>query len=283
MEKADAYKILGLTENSSRTEVEKRYTVYLRRMKNTPKEELDFDFNEITAAYNLLMGYIVEEDESEKKAPNPFLMKLGIDSNKLSNNLYYFKWHIIIGIISLVVIVSTVYGCVTRVDPDFYLVVMGDIYLEDSDTLESAVLPELEGAQAMAVENLYLSGSQEQVDPTVYSAMLQKASVLIAAGDIDVFIVDQANFDRYVDQGGYYRLDEFLPQYKVDEQRLLLAQVEGYDESPYVYGIDVSDSTFFEENRMFGRKMILTISARVKNMEYAQELFQMILDGLPAE
>lgn len=283
MERADAYKILELKDNSSRAMVERRYAVYIMKMKNIPKEDLDFDFDEVTAAYNLLMGYIIEEDEGEKREPNPFLLKLGIDDNKLRNNLYYFKWHIIIGIIILITVISTIYGCVTRIDPDFYLVVMGDIYVEDSEVLDASIMERLGEIQAVSIENLYLSDSQEQADPTVYGAMIQKAAVLIAAGDIDVFMVDQVNFDRYVDQGGYYHLDEFLTRLEVDGEKLLHAQVEGYDEKPFVYGIDVSESTYFKEHGIYGRKIILTISARAKNMDYAREFFLMILEGMPSE
>jgi len=280
MQKKDAYKILGLKERASRIEVEKRYSILLRKVRAGTKEEAsDIDFNEMTDAYNLLMGYVIEEDNTNKipKKTNPILKKLGIDQGKLTNNLYYFRTHIIVGIILLLTVIFSVRSCVNRVIPDLNLVFMGDIYCSDADKLQEDLKANISGVNAVGIENLLMSGSQEKQDPQVQIAMMQKAMILVAAGDIDVFIVDKVNFDRYVVQGGFMKLDDFAAQFNVPEEKQYKSRIEEEDKKDYIYGFNVLDSKILKDATVTGKQMIAVISVKVKNYDYAVKFIELLL------
>jgi hypothetical protein len=120
-QKKNAYEILGVNKDASKNEIERRYTILLKkhRLENSKNSD-DKEFDEITEAYNLLMGYSTELPvERKNKKPNPVLKKLGINEEKAANFLHYYKHHIIISIIVLVVLITSVKSCVTRVPPDF--------------------------------------------------------------------------------------------------------------------------------------------------------------------
>lgn len=278
MKTKEAYEILGLKDDAPRIEVEKRYSILLRKMKNN-RDNFDMDFNKITDAYNQLMGYNFVEDETGRapRRTSPTLKKLGIDQDKLMNNLYYFKTHIIIGIILLITIILSVRGCVNRVIPDIDLVILGDIYSTDTDQLEIDLKAKIEGIEAIGIENLMVSAAQEKQDPQVQMAMMQKAMVLIAAGDIDLFIVDKINFDRYAVQGGFLKLDDLAKKFDLPDEKQLKAKVEDEDEREYIYGFDISNSKILKDGKVLGKKMIATISVKSKHYENALKLLELLL------
>ena len=71
------------------------------------------------------------------------------------------------------------------------------------------------------------------------SAMLQKAMVLFAAGDIDVFVLDKENFDKYSEQGAFISLDDLVVKLGIDKSKYkdyILKTKE--DKEEHIYGID---------------------------------------------
>ena len=85
----EAHKILGVSKNASKNDIERRYSIILKkhRMNSTQDQESGEQINidEVTSAYNLLMGYVEPQAEEEAKAPNPLMQKMGIDEKKAKN------------------------------------------------------------------------------------------------------------------------------------------------------------------------------------------------------
>jgi hypothetical protein len=289
MRKEEAYKILGLKNGAPRIEVEKRYSVYLRKMKSAMRSQetdkaqdidADFDFDEITEAYNLLMGYTNEEEVEAQKIPqktNPVLKKLGIDEDKLKNNLYYFRFHIIIGIILIITIALSIRSCVTRIDPNLNMVFMGNLYCNNTEKLQEDMVNMIPEVVAVGIENLYMSAQQERQDPQMQMAMMQKAMVLVAAGEIDIFVLDKANFELYAKQGGFRKLDDLVAQLSIPEEKQYKFKVEDEDEKDYVYGIDVLNSKIFKDADVSGEQLIVAISVNGKNYDNAIKCLELLL------
>lgn len=288
MRKEEAYKILGLKEGAPRIEIEKKYAVLLRKYKSSAGkqeadqgEETEVNFDKITEAYNLLMGYITEEELEARKIPkkrNPFLEKIGIDEDKLKNNLYYFRYHIIAGIALLIIIALSVRSCVTRVNPNLNVVFMGNLLCNNTEKLEEDLVRLIPGVNAVGIENLYLSAQQEKTDPQMQMAMLQKAMVLVAAGDVDIFILDKANFDRYAVQGAFIKLDDFVAQHNIPEEKHYKSKVENEDDKEYIYGIDILNSKILKEADTVGQQLIASISVNGKNYENAVKFLELLLE-----
>jgi hypothetical protein len=290
LQKQEAYKTLGVKEGASRSEIEKRYAIILRRYRavGTDEKLSDDDFDKITEAYNLLMGYNYEMKDNEIKPqkPNPLLQKLGINEEKLKNSLYYFRIHIIVGIIILVTVIFSIRGCVNRVDPDLYLVFMGEIYCSETEQLEEDVKSKMPGIEAVGIENILISRAQEKQDPQVQMAMLQKAGVLMAVGDVDVFILDEINFKRFAKQGAFKKLDELASELNLEEDKVYVEKIEEEDKEGRisivdegVYGIDVSDSKILEDSKTVGSEMIAVISIRSKNYDNSVEFIKQLINS----
>lgn len=282
--------MLGVKEGASRSEIEKRYAIILRKYRTASTDDklTDDDFSKITEAYNLLMGYNYEMKDQviKKKKPNPLLQKLGINEEKLRNNLYYFRIHIIVGILILIGIVFTIRGCVNSVDPDLYVVFMGEIYCNITEQLEEDIKARIPGIEAVSLENILISKTQEKNDPQVQMAMLQKAGVLMAVGDVDVFILDNENFERFARQGAFKKLDDLASELNLEEDKIYIEKIEEEDREGRisiadegVYGIDVKDSKILEDSKTVGKEMIAVISIRSKNYDKSVEFIKQLIES----
>ena len=65
----------------------------------------EYDFEKITEAYNVLMGFNVKIKEEPPSRMAPLLKKAGIDEKKARNFMYYYKYHIIISIVLVIAVV----------------------------------------------------------------------------------------------------------------------------------------------------------------------------------
>ena len=145
MDRKRALEILGLREDATEEIIVKRYNVLFKKFRYTDTSDLGYTREELDEAYRLLMGFEYRDpvEERRKKArqqkPNPVLKALGIDHDKLSNFIYYYKWTIILGALVLAFVIWIASSLANRVDPDFKLVIAGEIYVEDIEAFESAL------------------------------------------------------------------------------------------------------------------------------------------------
>jgi len=212
----DAYEVLGLSENASKEDIEKRYAILLKKYKHAGKddnesdENLNDEFERITNAYNLLMGFETPEDENvPPKKPNPVLKWLGIDQKKFENFIHYYKIHIIVCIAVLAFLISIVYSIVTNVDPDLNVAFVGSIFYQDTEVFKEKVKDAIPDLNAVGTDSAIL---YEGMDGQMEIASNMKLTVLFAAADMDVFIIDKQQFDKFAQQGAFEKLDELTQE-----------------------------------------------------------------------
>jgi hypothetical protein len=124
MDKKEARKILGVNKETSRNDIERKYSILLKKHRAAslppdrpgedtaeegapeagtlraasaipPKEPVtgEYSFDQITEAYNVLMGYEVAVKEEPPSKVAPLLKKAGIDEKKARNFFYYYKFY----------------------------------------------------------------------------------------------------------------------------------------------------------------------------------------------
>ena len=346
MDKKEARKILGVSKEASRNDIERKYSFILLRQKEAAirqhdrhsedadesrddREERDgnegnsgkdaalpgnaeerqgYSFEQITEAYNVLMGYEVTMKEEPPSKAAPLLNKAGIDEKKAKNFFYYYKYHILGVIVAVIAIVLTVRSCVTRVDPDFTTAFIGQINFTETDKLKEMIRTEIPEIKEPGFDGAFVS--EESSDAQMEYAMNMKAAVLFAAGDVDVFITDQPTFDRYAKEGAFLDLDEIARQLGVDMEKnkdyiVKIEEDSGEEDSEsgtgdntesggqgeatagadaggeaaeeHLYGIDVSDSAALKEAGIAGEKMIVSIYVRCDQTEKAVKLLQFLM------
>jgi hypothetical protein len=279
LETAEACKILGVSSDAGRNEIEKRYSILLKkhRMADAQGENDSAEqeeFNRITEAYNFLMGY--EEPVAEDpRTPNPLLLKMGIDEKKTRNFFYYYKYHMLIGLVVLLAVVFTVKGCVERVDPDFTTVFIGEISYADTDKLYAQIKEAVPEIKEPGFDGAFITASGD--GPQDY-AMLMKAAAITAAGGTDLFIIDRTNFEKYAREGAFVSLDDIAARLGIDssENKDYVLKSE-YDPEPHLYGIGLSGSKELEKAGIRGAEMIAAIPASTKKQETAVKLIEYLI------
>ncbi|OPX45380.1 hypothetical protein CLHUN_07500 [Ruminiclostridium hungatei] len=295
----DARKILGVTKASSKEEIEKKYDVILKKykilkMEGNLDQEAETEFQKSTDAYRIIMGYEVEEPVVEKKETytDKAFEKIGIDRKKADNFFHYYKVHIIIGIIAVIIAAIFIHSIVTRVEPDTTIGLLGEVNYDVQEGFKQKIVENLPELKVVAVDSAVLSTSLEDAQSYSY---WQKALVMIAASDIDVYLVNKYAFENYAINGAFMALDDIAKDNDIDVSKsdyLKLRAVEEWEEptisgdkprevkkyadtEPKLYGIDVTNSEFFKDLNIIGPEKILVLRVEPKNFELAMKFVKL--------
>lgn len=326
MNKEEARKILKVTKNASRSEIERRYGIYLKRHRieqvkvaenqdeadDSEVNALDssaattdrlhsqeeYSFEQITEAYNVLMGYKVSEQKEVQTKSSVLLKKVGIDEKKAKNFFYYYKYHILVIIALVIAAFFTVRGFINNVKPDFNIAFVGRFsYMEAADNLKGKIKENIPEIKEPGIDGAYLT--EDGMGELQY-AMETKAVLLFAGGDTDVFILDKYVYERYARQGAFMSLDEIAPGLGVDleaNKDLIvgvveydgIAEMEGLSDDSYtgdigeestdkhLFGIDISNSAVLKEAGVIGNEMIAAIFGGCEQVEKAEKLLKLLL------
>lgn len=289
MDREKALGIMGLKSDATRDDIEKRMRVLSKKFQHIEKDKNGSSLADIDAAYKFLIGieYHNTADEQKRKYqkehPNPIIKLLGLDQEKVSNFFFYYKWHLIIGIAAIVLIVSTIVSIVNRVEPNLQVIIGGDILVPDTETVEERIRNEVPGATEPIVQNIYLS---ENSDPQMQVGMQTKFVVEMAAGENDLYILDEEKYLELAKQGAFLDVTDVLGDLTglgiktEDHERLKVAVEAGDDDikyEPELYGLNVSDSRILKDLGLTGDRYIVSFGHNGKNRENAMALVKALL------
>ncbi|MCX7841905.1 MAG: hypothetical protein N2489_02375 [Clostridia bacterium] len=277
----NAYEILGVKEGADKDEIIKRYDILLKkiRISKANGEDPGINIDEINKAYNTLMGYSTGEPEERELPPSNtlsgYLFKMmGIDEYKARNFLYYYKFHIIAVLASVLLAGYFVYSIVNRVEPELSIVVAGDLYIQDTEDLRQKFKAELPELNEISLDHIILS---EKLDGQQAYAMQMKLVTLMAAGDIDVFILDRENFNKYAKSGAFMSLDSMVNELGIDKNDnkdfILKA---GENEEEHLYGFDASNSKLLQDIKSIDEKKIAALKVNSKHMNNALKFLKLL-------
>ena len=284
--------------NSSKEDIEKKYDVILKKyrkmkMDGTLTKEAEEDFQKKTDAYKILMGYEVEEPNSPKKETyvDKAFVKAGVDRKKVDNFFHYHKYHILISIIAIIIIAASVYSIVTKVKPDITIGILGEVHEQATDTFKQKITKSLPEIKEVGLETVMLSNRINDPNSSMY---IQKAMVLFAASDTDVFLLSKYVFDQYASDGAFMAMDDIAKDFRIDTESsnyLKLKVVEEWnqpqdpkekrtvksyrDAEPKLYGIDVTNSEFFKDVDVLGPEKILAVRAEPENFDLIKKLIKL--------
>jgi len=323
MDKKEARVILGVSKETSRNDIERKFSILLKKNKQA-KEQADhvddpdnkaaqndnalkdtgavhdtaasvqtegkkekYNFEQIMQAYNVLMGYEVAMKEEPPSKAAPLFKKAGIDEKKAKNFFYYYKNHILAVIVAIVAIVFTVKGCVNRIDPDFNIAFIGEINYTDTEKLKETIKTNIPEITEPGFDGAFISDSA--AGDQQY-AMLSKAMVLFAAGDIDLFILDKASYESYAKQGAFVNLDDIAPTLNVDMEKNKdnILKIENSDdesgknttdksEEEHLYGIDISQSSALKESGILANELIAAFGIRSEQQDKTVKVLQLFM------
>ena len=279
LDQQKALAMLDLNADANKDEVSKRYGILTRKFRTIKKDENGYTIEDITSAYNLLMGinYTDEKEQQRQKAlrENPPLLAkvLKKDPIKLENFFHYYKWYMIIGLVIIVTVFFSIRSCVNQVDPDFTVALTGSLYLEDGTVLEAGIQQKLPELAAPLVHML----TSSPTDGEYNYAIQMKQMALLSAAEIDVILMDQNTFELMSSQGILQPLEEQMGTLPFPQESYVQGTVileDPIDADPVLgpmttFGLDITESEFVKKNNIFGEKIIAGIVLNSKRMEKA--------------
>jgi hypothetical protein len=289
MDRKEALKILGLNEKATAEDITKRVDMLVRKFKHVRKDANGQTLADVEGAYRVLSGITYHDDKAElekkyrKAHPNPFFKLLKVDEEKARNLIYYYKWHAIIALVAIGLIVSTIVSMVNKVEPDLRILVTGDVYIADMLPLEELIKTEIPGVMAPQIQNVYLSDTN---DPQMEVAMQTKFTVEIAAGKNDVYIIDETTYLNLAKQGAFKPIEEVLDglgtlsieQSSLENLEVAIEIDDGNNNTPKLYGLDVTNSSVLKDAGLIGDRFIAAIGISGADTGNAVEFLKLLLE-----
>lgn len=285
MDRERALEILGVTSTATKDEIQKRYDVILRKFKQNKIDENGNNWDTIEAAYSELMGITYHDKAAELRKkqraenPNPIFKALKMDEDKTRNFIYYHKWHFIIGLVAIAVLISIITSIVNRVDPNLKVILGGEIFMEDTAKLETVSKQNIPGIIESQIQVITLS---EELDGQMQMAAQQKFTIEVMEGHNDIYILDEPTYLAYAAMGVFKPLNDKLDTWGIttyDKNLEVAAEdADGNKTEPKLYGIDVSNSKILRESGVLGDKLIACVFWSGSNPEKGEAFFKLILE-----
>ncbi|NLM12487.1 MAG: hypothetical protein GX209_01915 [Epulopiscium sp.] len=203
---------------------------------------------------------------------------------KLEHVLYYYKWHMIVGVCLLFLAINLIVTIAQRDKniPLFILSVQG--IPKDYDKIEvweeevTNKIAEPDTKQKVRVDYYPIRlDSQDQISV----ANTQKFAVLLAAGDLDVVCLDEELFLTQAAMGFYHPLDE-LPELSAVldkiEPRAIRLKTEA-DTNEHIYGIWADGLEIMKKLDESTEGKIIGIVKTTKRLSYSTDFIQLVLEN----
>ncbi len=294
----EAREILGVTKASSRYDIETRYDIIMKKyqlLKADGKldENSKADFEKSTDAYRILMGYEIEEQKGQVEATrmDKVFMKAGIDKKKVDNFFHYYKFHIIIGLVAIILVGFAAKSIIFRVEPDIRLGFIGEINTSEFDMLGTKIKEQVPEIKEISFDSA--TYTNRYADPQEY-ANVSKIMVLLSASDTNVYLLNKFAYDSYANNGVFMPLENIAKDLQIDVTKsnyLKTRVVEEWedpkldqkerkvikyrDAEPVLYGIDVTDSKFFQGMNIIGPEKILVIRSGTEDLDLILKLVKL--------
>lgn len=256
-----AYEQLGLPENASREEVEKRYSILARqartrkqRQGSSAPESNDDAFAAVTEAYRLILDLDNQQavEQFNEKEYGKYKKYAGT-VEKTDHFFRYYKFHLLGGILAVVLIIVGIQTFLNykaeqerlaNLPPvDLSVLFIGDFIQKGSDDLEvlgAALLAQFPEWKRTSVNMTFLP-SQSQFEDY---ALQQKAVLTLMTEKPDAFIMDRKTFAWLSSQSLLRNLDaevESLFKSHLPPDAAIKAKTPE-DTAEHVYGIDLTSS-----------------------------------------
>lgn len=193
------------------------------------------------------------------------------------NVWFYYRTHIIAGIIILILIGYTINEISAKKDPDIAFMYVGTQTLAD-DTSAQVFFEKYttdvngDGTVYPHVLNIALGNGD---DIQYNSAMIQKADLTIAADETPlILLADEDNINRYIEMEAFAPIDEYLEKHGTEESKILRNKENN------AICVDVTDSNFVKQIGYLGTdKVYLGIQFKRENKKSDQEYLKLYAEA----
>lgn len=244
------YEILGLFENANTELVNKKYDALCRQYKQKTEKGVNEDdalyYDEITSAYNSIMGY-TDRDSYNAKSSTSSIKRI-FELVGAYFNQYFFV--VVVFVVLLLFGLTVFYQINVAQKYDLNIKFVGAFSSTDEAKLQSEINNKFETIKWPAV-SFFTIYNKTKVNRSVLNNQ-QKFYLELSKGTIDVLLIDKNVYDAYVTIGAFYSFDEYIKNNnrEADWSKLKLLKYtpkEGEQVDPGTYGIEIKSATFLKD------------------------------------
>jgi hypothetical protein len=291
-----AYSILGLPDDASMDDVDKRYMLLLKKQhtqqareaEEATREHVSVDYQQVNQAFRLIRQHYKEQASLafEQQYYSATHRKWKLD--KLDHFWQFNKFRII----SIVLILAVVaYGVGTFLDKraerialsklppaDIEIMFYGDYYSEDIPKLEQVLLEQMPDWKRVVITITQVPN--DFTSPYAVS-LQQKAVIMLMTVKPDMYVMDKSTFEILSQQQILLDANNWLGplEGQLTEEQKLFGQGDT-DSEPRIYGVDVSQNAVFESKGLHSVDQIMGLRFDSTKQEAARQLVQLYLSKL---
>jgi hypothetical protein len=190
---------------------------------------------------------------------------------KAENIWYYYKWHILLGIFAVLALTLLTGSFLTREKYVFNISIVG--YFDNSkkeevrnfqNEITNLVAPGSD-KRTSALVDLYASKDDSGKYKDLEHSDIAKLSVKMAAKDVDILIINKDDFDYFMKEDTFLKLDDL----KLDTDNKASKLVKS---NSSVYGIIVEGNKLLDRIGYDTKDKVIGILANTKNKERSEEM-----------
>lgn len=274
-----SYEILGVEPDADTEQIKRAYSLLLKKHKDDQEK-----INQISRAYDELMGFITVDEEEEQKA------KTGV--GKFRDYWYHNKWPTIVAVIACFSLVVLIVNSFQSKPTDVSLHFVGNMFVRDVTLIEADIFVHLEDSFSPTVEFLQISGG---IIPQMeaMAAARMKLAALVSAGHLDVIISDIESFEYLAGQGllmplvvtydddGLFIVKDGMntkPDISQKEDPNLVFGTDNLGDE-WLLGVRVDESEFLDWTNVIGDHLVVSMYMDPANYTLAFELIELVLNG----
>ncbi|MFD0714063.1 J domain-containing protein [Paenibacillus sp. GCM10027626] len=296
----EAYALLGLSEDATKEDVEKRYFILLRQSRAKDARgaegegEHGADFEAINQAYKTILAYEDNkiQEEFNQNQYGKYKKMAGV-AQKTDHFFHYYKFHLLGAIVLIVLIIVGVNSYMDRqaekerlakLPPiDVSVMFHGEFMLQnqeqDTTALEEALLAKFpEWKRVSAAVTYDPAEPKNEFD----MASVQKALLSLITDKSDVYILDKNSFAKLSKQGLLRKLDD---EYNERLKPLLASEADAYksrveeDTEDHIYAIDITGSPLIKELPVAYNNMVVGIRTDAQHVDNALLFIERMIAG----
>jgi hypothetical protein len=191
---------------------------------------------------------------------------------------YYYKFHIVISIVAIILVASFVVQTITTKGTAFDVVLLGK-YADTTkiDTIANKMTKDIINDNRKEMKIDFLTVSDDNQEYT--QASMQKLTAMLAAKDIDVLILDKTSFETYAKQHMFLKLTS-IPNYSK-------LNLNGHDAIKYkldddkqeeTYGISLDNLPILKQISYDSTNKILCVTSNSERLDKASATINWILN-----
>ncbi len=293
MTRDEASKILGISPDANKYEIEHRYTLLSKRYRGKTDPQSMAEIQEFTTAFDILTDRYVPPAPPD---PRQEEVVFGKKRKDWANIWHYGRLPLLGGLLVAALVFWLIYSVVTNKDPDFRVSIFGDFAVDtQQDDPEDLTLNGLIDSQNPELEypltDFQLISERPGTDFQMVMASQMKLTLMLSGAEkVDILLLDRIQYERIVSEGILLPMDELYRRISEADPELVETFIEplehqlsaefiesGHDTDPHIYGLDFSETQAFNSLRVVGPEQIVALCYHSERSDKAEDVLEKLI------